>query len=93
MTNSSFIVSSCSLTTIYTDSRDLVQIVPSSTCTNSPLKYMHSEDGGSVFKGDEDNHSQQTNQEDYTKFTVHKLSMSNTPTKQQRYFFNPSKEF
>ncbi|XP_075666147.1 uncharacterized protein LOC142635984 [Castanea sativa] len=49
-----------------------------SRSTNSPLKYMHSEDGGSVFKGDEDNHSQQTNQEDYTKFTVQKLKQELT---------------
>ncbi|KAJ7968616.1 Guanylate-binding protein like [Quillaja saponaria] len=45
---------------------------------NSPLKYTHPEDGGSVFEGDGDNHSQQTNQDDYTKFTVQKLKQELT---------------
>ena len=49
-----------------------------SRSTNSPLKSVHPEDGGSVFKGDEDNSSQQTNQEDYTKFTVQKLKQELT---------------
>uniref|UniRef100_A0A2N9G734 GB1/RHD3-type G domain-containing protein n=1 Tax=Fagus sylvatica TaxID=28930 RepID=A0A2N9G734_FAGSY len=49
-----------------------------SRSTNSPLKSVHPEDGGSVFKGDEDNTSQQTNQEDYTKFTVQKLKQELT---------------
>lgn len=44
----------------------------SKTMTSS-LKGQQPEDGGSVFKGDEDNHSQQTNSEDYTRFTVQKL--------------------
>ncbi|KAH6829114.1 Guanylate-binding family protein [Perilla frutescens var. hirtella] len=44
-----------------------------SRSTNSPLKFASPEDGGSVFRGDEQTNSQQTNQEDYTKFTVQKL--------------------
>ncbi|CAK9152551.1 unnamed protein product [Ilex paraguariensis] len=46
--------------------------------TNSPLMFASPEDGGSVFKGDEENHSQQTNSEDYTKFTVQKLKQELT---------------
>ncbi|KAH7568864.1 hypothetical protein ACOSP7_011940 [Xanthoceras sorbifolium] len=46
--------------------------------TSSPIKYTQPEDGGSVFKGDEDNQSQQSNQEDYTKFTVQKLKQELT---------------
>ncbi|KAG5561743.1 hypothetical protein RHGRI_004705 [Rhododendron griersonianum] len=49
----------------------------SKTMTSS-LKGQQSEDGGSVFKGDEDNHSQQTNSEDYTRFTVQKLKQELT---------------
>lgn len=41
--------------------------------TASPMKYATPEDGGSVFGGDEQTNSQQTSQEDYTKFTVQKL--------------------
>lgn len=49
-----------------------------SRSTTSPLK-LQPEDGGSIFRGDEDNnHSQQTNQEDYTKFTVQKLKQELT---------------
>lgn len=44
-----------------------------SKSTASPLKYATPEDGGSVFRGDEQTNSQQTSQEDYTKFTVQKL--------------------
>ncbi|XP_073119301.1 uncharacterized protein [Henckelia pumila] len=44
----------------------------------SPLKFTSPEDGGSVFKGDEDADSQQTNSEDYTKFTVQKLKQELT---------------
>ncbi|XP_022723463.1 guanylate-binding protein 6-like isoform X2 [Durio zibethinus] len=46
--------------------------------TTSPLGYSQSEDGGSVFKGDDDNQNQQNNQEDYTKFTVQKLKQELT---------------
>ncbi|XP_023517652.1 guanylate-binding protein 3-like [Cucurbita pepo subsp. pepo] len=46
--------------------------------TNSPMRYTQPEDGGSIFKGDEDNHSQQTNQEDYTRFTIQKLKQELT---------------
>lgn len=49
-----------------------------SKSTTSPLKYAHAEDGGSVFMGDEDNHSAQTSTEDYTKFTVQKLKQELT---------------
>ncbi|PIN06046.1 Actin filament-coating protein tropomyosin [Handroanthus impetiginosus] len=44
-----------------------------SKSTTSPMKFTSPEDGGSVFKGDEPTNSQQTNAEDYTKFTVQKL--------------------
>ncbi|XP_044461707.1 guanylate-binding protein 3-like isoform X2 [Mangifera indica] len=46
--------------------------------TTSPFKYTQLEDGGSVFKGDEDNLSQQSNHDDYTKFTVQKLKQELT---------------
>jgi chromosome segregation ATPase len=46
--------------------------------TTSPLKTMPSEDGGSVFRGNEDNNSQHSNPEDYTKFTVQKLKQELT---------------
>ncbi|OMO65258.1 hypothetical protein COLO4_31408 [Corchorus olitorius] len=49
-----------------------------SRSTTSPLGYTHSEDGGSIFRSDEDNQSQQNNQEDYTKFTVQKLKQELT---------------
>ncbi|KAJ8761398.1 hypothetical protein K2173_001529 [Erythroxylum novogranatense] len=49
-----------------------------SKSTTSPLIYSQPEDGGSVFKGDEDTLSQQTDQEDYTKFTVQKLKQELT---------------
>ncbi|XP_041026148.1 guanylate-binding protein 1-like [Juglans microcarpa x Juglans regia] len=49
-----------------------------SRSTTSPLKYVHPEDGGSVFRGNEDNDSQQTNQEDYMKFTIQKLKQELT---------------
>ncbi|XP_007025528.2 PREDICTED: guanylate-binding protein 7 [Theobroma cacao] len=49
-----------------------------SRSTTSPLRYSQSEDGGSVYKGDEDNPNQQNNQEDYTKFTVQKLKQELT---------------
>ncbi|PSS04811.1 Guanylate-binding protein like [Actinidia chinensis var. chinensis] len=50
-----------------------------SKSTTSPLQYPQAEDGGSVFKGDAENHnSQQTSSEDYTKFTVQKLKQELT---------------
>ncbi|KAJ4839705.1 hypothetical protein Tsubulata_012685 [Turnera subulata] len=49
-----------------------------SRSTTSPLMHAQPEDGGSVFKGDEDMHSQQSDQEDYTKFTVQKLKQELT---------------
>ncbi|TMW83302.1 hypothetical protein EJD97_002192, partial [Solanum chilense] len=49
-----------------------------SKSTTSPLKYTSPEDGGSVFRGEDDGHSQQTNGEDYTKFTVQKLKQELT---------------
>lgn len=50
-----------------------------SKSTTSPLKFTSPEDGGSVFKGDEQTNSQQTNnQEDYTKFTIQKLKQELT---------------
>ncbi|KAL6546567.1 hypothetical protein OROMI_022288 [Orobanche minor] len=44
-----------------------------SKSTTSPLKFSSPEDGGSMFGGDEQTNSQQTNVEDYTKFTIPKL--------------------
>ncbi|XP_056175637.1 uncharacterized protein LOC115686600 isoform X4 [Syzygium oleosum] len=41
--------------------------------TTSPLKHIQPEDGGSVYRGNEDNHSNKSSQEDYTKFTMLKL--------------------
>ncbi|XWS19647.1 hypothetical protein CRYUN_Cryun31cG0033600 [Craigia yunnanensis] len=49
-----------------------------SRSTTSPLRYSQSVDGGSIFKGDDDNQNQQNNQEDYTKFTVQKLKQELT---------------
>ncbi|CAN4117472.1 unnamed protein product [Withania somnifera] len=50
-----------------------------SKSTTSPLKFSSPEDGGSVFRGDDDAHSQQTNGgEDYMKFTVQKLKQELT---------------
>ena len=46
--------------------------------TTSPMKYTPPEDGGSIYRGDEDNQSEQTNQEDYTKFTIQKLKQELT---------------
>lgn len=40
--------------------------------------FTNPEDGGSVFKGDEQNNSQHTNSEDYTKFTIQKLKQELT---------------
>ncbi|KAF8032158.1 hypothetical protein BT93_D1169 [Corymbia citriodora subsp. variegata] len=44
-----------------------------SRSTTSPQKHIQPEDGGSVYRGDEDNHSNKTSQEDYTKFTMLRL--------------------
>ncbi|XP_010260338.1 PREDICTED: guanylate-binding protein 2-like [Nelumbo nucifera] len=50
-----------------------------SKSTSSPQKYTQLEDGGSVFKaGDDNNHNQHTDSEDYTKFTVLKLKQELT---------------
>ncbi|XP_059670531.1 uncharacterized protein LOC132316048 [Cornus florida] len=49
-----------------------------SKSTTSPLKFSQPEDGGSVFKGEEESHSEQTNSEDYRKFTVQKLKQELT---------------
>ncbi|KAK1557885.1 hypothetical protein Q3G72_033681 [Acer saccharum] len=49
-----------------------------SRSTTSPIMYTQPEDGGSVFKGDKDNLSQQSNHEDYTRFTVQKLKQELT---------------
>ncbi|TKY59207.1 Guanylate-binding protein 6 [Spatholobus suberectus] len=46
--------------------------------TSSPLKYTQPEDGGSIFEGAEENLSQQTNEEDYKKFTIQKLKQELT---------------
>nr|XP_043620425.1 guanylate-binding protein 3-like [Erigeron canadensis] len=50
-----------------------------SRSTTSPLKFASTEDGGSVFRGEDDsNNSQQTSSEDYTKFTILKLKQELT---------------
>ncbi|CAK9321061.1 unnamed protein product [Citrullus colocynthis] len=60
-------------------SERILRVNKRSRSTNSPMKYTQPEDGGSIFKGDEDNHhSQQTSQEDYTKFTVQRLKQELT---------------
>ncbi|GFQ01495.1 guanylate-binding protein 7 [Phtheirospermum japonicum] len=49
-----------------------------SKSTTSPLKFNSPEDGGSVFRGDEQTNSQQTSTEDYMRFTVQKLKQELT---------------
>ncbi|KAJ6885936.1 guanylate-binding protein 1 [Populus alba x Populus x berolinensis] len=49
-----------------------------SRSTTSPVMLTQPEDGGSVFKGNEDNQSQQTDQEDYRKFTIQELKQELT---------------
>ncbi|XP_021830251.1 guanylate-binding protein 4 [Prunus avium] len=56
----------------------IVRVNKRSRSTTSPLKHTQAEDGGSVFKGDEDTRSQQTNSEDYRKFTVTKIKQELT---------------
>ncbi|XP_008225158.1 PREDICTED: guanylate-binding protein 4 [Prunus mume] len=56
----------------------IVRVNKRSRSTTSPLKRTQAEDGGSVFKGDEDTRSQQTNSEDYRKFTVMKIKQELT---------------
>ncbi|KAG4384223.1 hypothetical protein GLYMA_13G234600v4 [Glycine max] len=48
-----------------------------SKSTSSPLKFSHLEDVSSIG-GDEDNYSQQTNEDDYKKFTIQKLKQELT---------------
>lgn len=49
-----------------------------SKSTSSPFKNTPPEDGGSMFEGDEGNHSQQTNEADYKNFTILKLKQELT---------------
>ncbi|XP_027347044.1 guanylate-binding protein 1-like [Abrus precatorius] len=56
----------------------IVKAAKRTRSTSSPLKYTQPEDGGSTFEGAEENHSQQTNGEDYKKFTVQKLKQELT---------------
>ncbi|PPD99720.1 hypothetical protein GOBAR_DD03260 [Gossypium barbadense] len=49
-----------------------------SRSTTGPILYSQPGDGGSVFKGGDDNQNPQNNQEDYTKFTVQKLKQELT---------------
>uniref|UniRef100_A0A7N0UI56 GB1/RHD3-type G domain-containing protein n=1 Tax=Kalanchoe fedtschenkoi TaxID=63787 RepID=A0A7N0UI56_KALFE len=49
-----------------------------SRSTTSPLKNSPTDDGGSIYRGDDDTNSQQTNMEDYTKFTIQKLKQELT---------------
>ncbi|KAF3451422.1 hypothetical protein FNV43_RR07517 [Rhamnella rubrinervis] len=60
------------------DTSDKIRGNKRSRSTTSPVNYTHPDDGGSIFRADEDNHSQQANQEDYTKFTVQKLKQELT---------------
>ncbi|XP_030480849.1 uncharacterized protein LOC115697845 [Cannabis sativa] len=60
------------------DTSDRTRANKRSRSTTSPLKHTQAEDGGSIFQGDDDSHSQQTNPEDYTKFTVQKLKQELT---------------
>ncbi|XP_011001219.1 PREDICTED: guanylate-binding protein 3-like [Populus euphratica] len=46
--------------------------------TTSPVMLTQPEDGGSVFKGNEDNQSQRTDQEDYRKLTIQELKQELT---------------
>ncbi|BFG40887.1 hypothetical protein CerSpe_271610 [Prunus speciosa] len=56
----------------------IVRVNKRSRSTTSPLKHTQAEDSGSVFKGDEDTRSQQTNSEDYRKVTVTKIKQELT---------------
>ncbi|XP_068320785.1 uncharacterized protein [Pyrus communis] len=56
----------------------ILRVNKRSRSTTSPLKHTQTEDGGSVFKGDDDTHSQQTNSEDYKRFTVTKIKQELT---------------
>ncbi|KAH8493778.1 hypothetical protein H0E87_020511 [Populus deltoides] len=49
-----------------------------SRSTTSPVMLTQPEDGGSVFKGNEDNQSQRSDQEDYRKFTIQELKQEIT---------------
>ncbi|KAK7252117.1 hypothetical protein RIF29_35851 [Crotalaria pallida] len=49
-----------------------------SKSTTSPHQYTQPEDGGSFFEGAEDDQGQQTNEEDYKKFTIQKLKQELT---------------
>lgn len=49
-----------------------------SRSTNSPFKFVSTEDGGSVFRGDDNSNSQPTSNEDHTKFTILKLKQELT---------------
>jgi len=54
----------------------ILRVNKRSRSTTSP--HTQKEDGGSVFKGDDDTRSQQTNSEDYKKFTVAKIKQELT---------------
>ncbi|XP_024962130.1 guanylate-binding protein 2-like isoform X2 [Cynara cardunculus var. scolymus] len=65
---------------LYDDRDRVIRGNKRSRSTTSPLKFVANEDGGSVFRGNEDdsNHSQQTSSEDHTKFTILKLKQELT---------------
>ncbi|KAL9993965.1 putative guanylate-binding protein [Helianthus debilis subsp. tardiflorus] len=67
---------------INTDGGRAVRGNKRSRSTTSPLNFVSTEDGGSTYRGDDDynnsNHSQQTSNEDYTKFTILKLKQELT---------------
>jgi hypothetical protein len=63
------------------DNDRIMKTTKRSKSTTSPLKYSQPEDGGSVFRGDDDTYSQQTtntNTDDYTRFTVQRLKQELT---------------
>ncbi|KAL2524217.1 Guanylate-binding family protein [Abeliophyllum distichum] len=61
-----------------TDANDKVTRGNKRSKSTTSLKLSTPEDGDSVFKGDEPTNSQQTNSDDYTKFTVQKLKQELT---------------
>ncbi|KAM7255030.1 hypothetical protein ACFE04_020271 [Oxalis oulophora] len=77
-------------------SENFVRANKRSRSTTSPFNHAHPEDGASTFIGDEENGSQQTNQEDYRKFTVlelkHELTKHDFGAEVFQLGRNPSKK-
>ncbi|KAL6497752.1 hypothetical protein OROHE_026991 [Orobanche hederae] len=63
-----------------------------SKSNTSPLKLATPEDGGSAFRGEEETNSQQTSQEDYTKFTNQRLTVELTAHGEVYPTKNPKKK-